>query len=314
MTGPLFRAFVCAVLLCFAPPRDVDAENAVAWPDGYVVHSASPDGQFGIVVPGHDLGVDDNGAGFENFVANLKTHEVLGKIDEADYFEHQNHRGLSVTWAPDSSACVLTYEERFGYETIWLVELNGPRFTATDIGKPITKALKNAVGDGTNSAWFHFAPGKKLLARALTYTGNPKLEDEHTRHAWFTGTFDRAAKKWITATALRRNDTETLSSAYSAGFGQDIFVAPGGDQSKVPPEFVGMIVNSEEEKEHALDEEMNTVYAALKRLLPPAKFAKLKQEQIAWLKKRDAIPVGQRSELIVARIKVLEEFLWTENA
>jgi hypothetical protein len=314
MTGLLFRAFVCAVLLCFTPPRDVDAENAVAWPDGYVVHSASPDGQFGIVVPGHDLGVDDNGAGFENFVANLKTHEVLGKIDEADYFEHQNHRGLSVMWAPDSSACVLTYEERFGYETIWLVELNGPRFTATDIGTPITKALKNAVGDGTNSAWFHFAPGKKLLARALTYTGNPKLEDEHTRHAWFTGTFDRAAKKWITATALRRNDTETLSSAYSAGFGQDIFVAPGGDQSKVPPEFVGMIVNSEEEKEHALDEEMNTVYAALKRLLPPAKFAKLKQEQIAWLKKRDAIPVGQRSELIVARIKVLEEFLWTENA
>jgi len=59
---------------------------------------------------------------------------------------------------------------------------------------------------------------------------------------------------------------------------------------------------------------MNTVYAALKRLLPEAKFAKLKQEQIAWLKKRDAIPVGQRSELIVARIKVLEEFLWNEKA
>jgi len=314
MTGLLFRAFVCTVLLCFTPPRTVDAENAVAWPDGYVVHSASPDGQFGIVVPAHDLGVDDNGAGFENFVANLKTHEVLGKIDEADYFEHQNHRGLSVTWAPDSSACVLTYEERFGYETIWLVELNSSRFTATDIGKPITKALKNVVGDGTNSAWFHFAPGKKLLARALTYTGNPKLEDEHTRHAWFTGTYDRAAKKWITATALKRNDTETLSSAYSTGFGQDIFVAPGGDQSKVPPEFVGMIVNSEEDKEHALDEEMNTVYAALKGLLPEAKFAKLKQEQIAWLKKRDAIPVGQRSELIVARIKVLEEFLWNEKA
>jgi len=40
----------------------------------------------------------------------------------------------------------------------------------------------------------------------------------------------------------------------------------------------------------------------------------VKQEQIAWLKKRDAIPVGQRSELIIARIKALEEFLWNEKA
>lgn len=313
ITVPL-RAFVCLVLLSFARDGIAETENPPRWPDGYVIHSTSPDAQFGIIVPGHDLGVNDNGTGFENFVANLKTHQVLGKIEEADYFQNQNHRGLSVAWAADSSACVLIYEGRFGYDAIWLAELNGSRFTATDIGKRMTKALRDALGDGTNSAWFRFAPGKKLLARALTYTGNPRLQDEHTPHAWFTGTYDRTAKKWISATASRRNDTDTLSSAYSANFGQDIFVAPGGDQSKVPPEFVGMIVNSEEEKEQALDQEMNTVYAAVKLLLPPQKFAKLKQEQIAWLKKRDAIPVGQRSELIIARIKALEEFLWNEKA
>src|SRR5207248_11514048 len=117
-------------------------------------------------------------------------------------------------------------------------------------------------------------------------------------------------KKWLSTEARRMTDWEPLSSAYSARKGEDIFIAPNGDHSKVPEEFTGMIVNSEEEKEQALDQEMNTVYGAVKLILPPAKFAKVKQEQIAWLKKRDAIPVGQRSDLIIARIKALEEFLW----
>ncbi|MFN2623661.1 MAG: hypothetical protein ABR611_12555 [Chthoniobacterales bacterium] len=309
----LLRSFVCVALLFFTSVGAAATENA--WPDGYVVHSTSPNGQLGIVIPGHDLGETEDETAFENFVANLKTHRVLGKIQEADYFERQNHRGLEVTWAPDSSACVLTYDGRFGYGTIWLVEIKGPRLVVTDIGKHITKILTSAVGEeGTDSAWFRFAPGNKLLVRALTYTGNPKIMDEKTRQARFNGTYDRVAKKWIVSEARRTKDWETLSSAYSAGRGGDIFVAPGGDQSKVPPEFSGESVNSEEEKEQALDLGMNNVYSALKLLLPSAKFAKLKQEQIAWLKKRDAIPVGQRSELITARIKALEEFLWNKKA
>jgi hypothetical protein len=314
-TTVLLRALVCVALLSLARTARAEAKSPNAWPDGYVVHSTSPDGQFGIVIPGHDLGETEDETTFENFVANLKTHRVLGKIQEADYFQRQNHRGLEVTWAPDSSACVLTYDGRFGYGTIWLVEIKGPRLVATDIGKHITKILTSALGEeGTDSAWFRFAPGNKLLARALTYTGNPKLMDEKTRQARFSGTYDRTAKKWILSEARRTKDWETLSSAYSASRGEDIFVAPDGDQSKVPPEFSGESVNSEEEKEQALDLDMNNVYAAVKVLLPPTMFAKVKQEQIAWLKKRDAIVVGQRSKLIIERIKALEEFLWNEKA
>jgi hypothetical protein len=240
---------------------------------------------------------------------------VLGKIADADYFQRQNHRGLSVTWAPDSTACVLTYDDRFGYGTIWLVEIKGARIIATDLGKHITKTLASAVGEeGTNSAWFRFASGNKLLARALTYTGNPKMIDEKSRQARFIGTYDRAAKKWIASVTRRTQDLETLSSGYAASRGEDIFVALGGDQSKVPPEFSGAYVTSEEEREQALDQEMNDVYTAAKLLLPAASFTKVKQEQIAWLKKRDAIPVGQRSELILVRIKALAEFLWNEKA
>ena len=298
---------------CATHARAAEKDAPLTWPERYVVHenSTSPDGQFGILVASRDLAIEDDTIDFENFLANLKTHQVLGKINDADYFQNRNHRGLEVVWAADSSACVLTYEGRFGYDMILLLELNGARFTQTGLGEHIAKALKSATrDDGTDSAWFRFTTNKKLLARALTYTGNPKEMDEKTRQARFAGTFDRVSRKWIVSEARRTTDWDALSDAYSAKHGEDIFVAPNGDQSKVPPEFIGAVVNSEEEKEQRLDTEMNTVYKAVRILLPPAKFAKVKQEEVAWLKKRDAIPVGQRSDLVIARIKALEEFLW----
>ena len=46
--------------------------------------------------------------------------------------------------------------------------------------------------------------------------------------------------------------------------------------------------SSEEEKFDALDKMMNDVYQAVRAVTPPDRFAKVKQEQIAWLKTRDA--------------------------
>jgi uncharacterized protein YecT (DUF1311 family) len=284
-----------------------ETDNQTDWPDSGVVHqhSTSPDGQYGIVVPESEEATSDS------FLVNLKTHKLLGKIKDADYFERQNHRDLAVDWAPDSSGCVLTYQGRFGFDVILLLELNGSQFTQTDLGKHIEKALMAAVGeDGSSSAWFRFGPGKKLLSRALIYTGNPKMIDENSKQARFAGTFDRGSKKWTAGETHRTKDWDSLSSAYSAQRGEDIFVAPNGDQSKVPENFFGMVVNSEEEKEEALDQEMNTVYQAVRLLLAPGRFAKVKQDQIAWLKKRDANPTGQRSAMIIARIRALEVFLW----
>ena len=194
---------------------------------------------------------------------------------------------------------------------VLLLELNGSQFTQTDLGKHIVKALAAATGEeGTSSVWARFGPGKKLLLRALMYTGNPKLFDENTKQARFAGTFDRGSKKWTAGEAHRTKDWDALSSAYSAREGRDIFVLPNGDESKAPPDFTGELVKSEQEKEEQLDGEMNSVYQAVRLLLDPGRFAKVKQDQIAWLKKRDAIPAGQRSGMIIERIKALEVFLW----
>jgi uncharacterized protein len=46
-------------------------------------------------------------------------------------------------------------------------------------------------------------------------------------------------------------------------------------------------------------------------VLPPARFAAVKQEQREWLKKRDAaLPIGDKCKMMVARIKALQDLVW----
>ena len=182
--------------------------------------------------------------------------------------------------------------------------------TQTDLGKHIEKSLISAAGEeGYGSAFFRFAPGDKVLVRALYYTGNPKIIDEKTKQARFAGTFDFKSKKWTASEAHKTKDWDALSDVYSKG--SAIFVAPNGDQTKVPEDFTDMIVSSEEEKAEQLGKEMNNVYNGVRVVLAPARFAKVKQEQIAWLRKRDAATSAtEKCKLIEARIKALEDLAW----
>ena len=71
---------------------------AVNWPGGYVVYenTASPDGRYGVLVPTMEAWEQDESLSEANYLADIKNHRVLAKIDKVDYFEHQNHRGLEV--------------------------------------------------------------------------------------------------------------------------------------------------------------------------------------------------------------------------
>ena len=60
-----------------------------------------------------------------------------------------------------------------------------------------------------------------------------------------------------------------------------------------------------------LDKMMNDVYQAVQAVTPPNRFAKVKQEQIAWLKTRDAAQsFEEKAKLTESRIKRLQELLW----
>jgi uncharacterized protein YecT (DUF1311 family) len=79
----------------------------------------------------------------------------------------------------------------------------------------------------------------------------------------------------------------------------------------VPENFTGSVFSSEQEKFDALDRMMNDVYQAVQAVTPPDRFAKVKQQQIAWLKIRDAAnSIEEKSKLTEQRIQSLQDLLW----
>ena len=133
-----------ALLVLFALVVTSRTAAAGEWPENYIVHehSESPDGHYGFLVLSQRAAIDqDKTDGNTTYLASLQTRKTLGEIREADYFENQNHRDLQVVWAPDSSTCVLQYDGRYGFESIFVLELKGESFRQIDIGKHIEKTL-----------------------------------------------------------------------------------------------------------------------------------------------------------------------------
>ncbi len=285
----LLFAVGCFVLL--------SATKAAAgdWPDGYIVYenTQSPDERYGILVPSMDAWEKDESLEEINYLADLKAHQLMGKIRGADYFEHQNHRGLQVTWAPDSTWCVVEYDGRFGFDTISILELKGSGFVQTDIGKKIDP--ESGGGDATPR--FRIGADRKVRVGTASTTDPKQLNEKGGHYALFYGTFDLRSKKWLTAEArpLTRNEYDGIGD-------------PFGDLELDETTFA-----TEEDKAKGFDDRMNEVYLAVRLVLPPARFAVVKKEQIEWLKKRDTTTsIEEKCKLMEARIKVLQGLLWQE--
>ena len=249
---------------------------AVNWPDGYVVYenTASPDGRYGVLVPTMEAWEQDESLSEANYLADIKNHRVLGKIDKVDYFEHQNHRGLEVFWAPHSSVCVVENDGRYGADSISVLEINDSSFTQTEIGDRIQKSLDGVMKKqahapemaGDVSPYFRFGTDRKVRVRALSQNNPKQFEDIKTYYALFQGTFDVAAKKWtvIDARSISAEQDDALVTAY-------------GDLEQ---DLEHTTFQNEEDKAESLDQNMNKVYRAAQFILPPARFAAVKKEQI----------------------------------
>lgn len=299
MISPNARAFVTALSLTLA----LASVNAIDWPEDYVVSesSKSPNGQYAIILPGDEPTTEDA----DNYLVNVKAHKVLGKIEGADYFEHQNHAGLVVEWSADSKWCAATYWGRFGFGSIILLEPKGSTFAQTEIGERVQNSLDAAMKKeshdkemrGDAGPHFRFGPGRKLRVRAVANNNPKQFADVKTYYALFQGTYDLDSKKWtVTDThSVTSQQDEALEVAY-ADLDQDL------DHSEYP---------TEKDKFDALDEKLNSVYQAAQFLLPAARFATLKQEQREWLKKRDTTKSDEeKSKLTENRIKALQDLLW----
>ena len=305
---------------------------AADWPKGVILYekSKSPDGHFGILVPSRETGLDEadhlrdgvysGEIPDRDYLADLTKQEVLGKI-RADYIKGENHRDFKVLWTPDSTWCLVECDNRYGFGSISILELKGARFTETDVGKHIQKALdgviaKQSRGKETEcygSAYFRVREDRKLLVRAQGYTNPKSFEGVKTYHAFFEGTFNLNAKKWTAARARQISDEaqEGIEDAYIDYTEKDFIVIKDLAQEKEPEDFVGTTFSSEEDKAASLDQRMNRVYQTVRFAIPSSRFEKVKQEQITWLKQRDAlISPEEKSKAMEARIKTLQDVLW----
>jgi hypothetical protein len=284
-----------------------NATAAPDWPEGYVVYEGteSPDQRYGILVATADAWEKDGSVEGTNYLADLKKHRVLGKIRGADYFAHQNHRGLKAIFADDSSWCVVQYDERFGFGSIAIIEPKDASFVQTDIGKKVERSLAVAMKikppgeeeSGNDATAYFRISDHHLLVRAVANTDPKSMDPKRAHYALFYGTYDVQTKKWQSANAqaLKADEEEGADAALS-DFESD---------------FKDRSFQTQDDKAASLDDRMNAVYTLARVILPAARFAVVKQEQIKWLKGRDAAgTVEEKCQLIEARIKVLQKLLW----
>ena len=110
----------------------------------------------------------------------------------------------------------------------------------------------------------------------------------------FHGRYDARMKKWtaVDVRPISERDERALSYAFNYAPGKAAEESSGGNPN-------------EKERARMLDEKLNLVYQALKFLLPPSRFATVKQEQVQWLKKHDAATGEEKRKLVEARIDAL---------
>ena len=121
--------------------------SAIDWPEDYVVqkNSTSPDGRYAVLVATPDAAEQQSSNESAVYLADVKAHTAVGEIEKVDYFEHQNHRGLEVFWAPDSRYCVVENDGRYGLDSVILLKLKNNTFEQVDLGKHVETTQKRVL-------------------------------------------------------------------------------------------------------------------------------------------------------------------------
>jgi len=288
-------AWVLSVLVFSGVARAED------WPKEFVIaeDTESPNKQYAVLVPSFEKGAD--GGDRTNYLVDQKAHRLLGKIRGAERVVGEPRGGLGAYWAADSSKVVLEYTwQREGFREVVLVEVRDGAIAQKDLGTLLHEKLDGEVarhrkgGKCAADLFCRWSPDGKLRVRALG-DSQGKRETDAVYAALFQGTYDVTAHKWtvMDVRPVGDADEDGLSALYRN------------------EDHANETYEKEEDKAKARDEEMNEVYQALRVILPAAKFAEVKKEQLAWLKKRDAAgTVKEKIELLEGRIRELRGLAW----
>ena len=100
--------------------------------------SRSPDGKFAVIIPKAKLCPDEPKEGAANrckdHLVALKPFQILTTLDtESPEFENKNHGGMRTTWSKDSSAVLVTLDQKWGPNDIFLYEIDGKLSRSTNL-------------------------------------------------------------------------------------------------------------------------------------------------------------------------------------
>ncbi|BCU77251.1 lysozyme inhibitor LprI family protein [Luteolibacter sp. LG18] len=278
------------LLVCFVV-AGASPVKALEWPLKYEVEegTVSPDGRFGIIVFHGEISPDGEIEGLDeaNYLADLKTRQVVGRIRGSSYFWPHNRVSLNAVWSPDSSRCVVLYHRRWWFEGIELLEIGPSRMKQTNLRGEVRDSLLKAGKDLEGGAVAHF--DGCLVRIGCLADDNPKaFEDRETHRVFFTGTYDCKARGWLSADVR----PVTLS------------------QFDALLEVVSSWQTGPEEQSFTPDQRLNAVYQALRAIGPVRRFSTLRSQQRAWLASVGP-PEKRRRVQVEARIAALERSLWT---
>ena len=319
----VLRARVCGAVPALVLLLALTIRSSAEWPEGYVVpkDTLSPDGRFGIAMPDHETGEVIENA--NNYFADVRINRFVGEILQANLFEGQNHRSLGVTWAADSTWCVATYYDRFGFDRVVVLEPTASKLRQRPLDDHIKHALSRAIGAQAHKETLHadaslnvrLFPGRKVGVRAVASTNPKRREERTTYYAFFAGTYDVQRKTWLLsrARALGPEGDEIPDRVFTLYSRNEYIVIEDREKEAVPEDFTGTVVSSEEEKAPELEERLTEVYRSAEILLSSARFQRLKVGQIAWLKQREGLGgAAEKNRATETRIQALQELLWLD--
>jgi hypothetical protein len=114
------------------PPEPLQGPGVrPGYPDAFTLayivapESISPNGKFGIIFDYNLSAVSDTDA--RNYLIAIKPVRILGMLNCDPYFAGKNHGDLTVTWAPDNRAVLVTIGSKWGPGAVELVQLSDDR-------------------------------------------------------------------------------------------------------------------------------------------------------------------------------------------
>jgi hypothetical protein len=282
MRLPALLFFFCGIGVAFGETVDKQPARYIRFPE-----TISPDGEHvfawgNSLKEGVDAGslveapyatwIDPEVFEIQDYLVGTKRAQPPLSLPKFEYFSgskgHEDGRGLSVAWSPDSKGVLAIYESDAGYvSAVWVEPLER---RVTELGKAFETKLRALVAerfgesDAATSRHVFFSRMAVIEPRVLTidgYLSRSSLRPEKPPSYWFRMRFS----------IVTQGETTRAELASSRVVHPD----------EVAAEQVEKGASAEERLEKAL--------VVWRGQLPLAGREALKKEQALWLKQREAL-------------------------